>query len=48
MKIIIAFSCKDSSMLDSSIFEFEINTNYSLDEIISLENITCFHFNTRM
>ena len=43
MKITIAFSCEDSSMLTSSIIDVEINYNYLLNAIISLVPIPCFH-----
>ena len=48
MKIIIAFSCKDSSMLVSSIIEVERNYNSSLNVIMSIGPIPCFHSGTRM
>ena len=46
MKITIAFSCEDSSMLTFSIIDVEINFISSLNVIISLGPITCFHFAT--
>ena len=48
MKVTIAFSCKDSSMLVSSIIEVEINSNSPLNVIMSIGTIPCFHFDTRM
>ena len=48
MKIRIAFSCKDSSMLTISIIDVEINSNSSLNLIISIGHIQCFYFVTRM
>ena len=48
MKITIAFSCEDSSMLISSIIDVERNYNSSLNVIMSIGPIPCFHFDTRM
>ena len=48
MKIKIAFSCEDSSMLTSSIIDVEMNYNSSLNQIIPLVPIPCFHFDTKM
>ena len=48
MKITIAFSCEHSSILISYIIDVEINCNYSLNLIISLEPIPYFYFFTRM
>ena len=44
MRIAIASSCLDSSMLTSSIIGVEINYNCSLNLVISLEHILCFQF----
>ena len=48
MTFTISFSCKDSSILTSSIIDVERGFNSSLNEIISLVPITHFHFITRM
>ena len=48
MKITIAFSFEDSSVLISSIIEVEINNNSSLNLIMSIVTIPCFHFDNRM
>ena len=48
MKIKVALSCGDSSMLTSSIIDIERKSNYSLNVIISLRPITCFYFVTIM
>ena len=48
MKITIAFLCKHSSMLTSSIIDGERNYNSSMKVIKSLGPIPCFHFVTRM
>ena len=48
MKIQIAFSCKESSMLISSIIEVERNSNSSLNIIMSIGPTPCLHFDTRM
>ena len=47
MKIKFTFSCEDSSMLTSSIIYAEINPNSSLNVILLLGPIPCFHFVTR-
>ena len=47
-KITIASSCEDSSMLVSSINSVERFSDHSLNLIISLGPIPCFHFDTRM
>ena len=46
MKVTIAFSCEDSSMLTGTIIDVESGYNYSLHVIISLVPITCLHFGT--
>ena len=48
MKITIASSYEESPMLTSSIIDVERNYNSSLNVIISLGPIPCFHFFTRM
>ena len=48
MKITIAFLWYDSSMLTIYIIDVERNYNDSLNAIISLGIISCFHFVTRM
>ena len=48
MKITVALLCEDSSILISSIIDVEINSNFSLDVIISIVTIPCFHFDTIM
>ena len=48
MKNKICSSCEDSSILTSFTTDVEINCNYSLNAIISLEPIPCFHFVTIM
>ena len=44
MKITIAFSCEDSSILSSSIIEVERNYDSSLNVIMSIGPIACFNF----
>ena len=48
MKITIASSCEDSSMLTSYIIDVKRSSNSSFNLIIALEPIPCFHFVTRM
>ena len=48
MKIIVESFCKDSSMLTSSISDVEINYNSSLNVIVPLGSIPCFHLFTIM
>ena len=44
MKTTIASSCEYSPMLNIYIINVERNSSYSLNVIISLGPITCFHF----
>ena len=48
IKITIASYCEDPWMLTIYIIAVEFTSNYSLNEIISLGPITCFHFCTKM
>ena len=48
MKITIASLCEDSSMLTSSIIDAEIIYNHSLNVILSLGPIKCFHLVTKI
>ena len=48
MEITIAFSCEESSMLITSKIEDEINYNSSLNVIVSIGPIPCFHFDNKM
>ena len=48
MKNIIAFLCKHSSMITIYTIDVKIYYNYSLNIIISLGPILCFHSVTRM
>ena len=48
MKITIEFSWEESSILTSSIIDVERNFNSSLNLIILLGPIICFHFVTIM